>query len=508
MELLFLIARMNLFIWGIKMRAWKWNKQWMAVLLAVAVLLELPSVRLAEAAGTAVLDQESIVANGNIWVDAEHPLYQTFTPAVTGYLDAIHLNIAGSFGSPGALIIRIYKDSNLSTPLGSAQLAAMGTDWNAVDFSGTSIYLTKETMYRMVVTTEYAGGSGFGWYNSSTDTYTRGYCSVRDRDFTFKTYMVADHSLSPALSSVSSDQASLVADGTSQTTVNVQLKDAQGTAMTVGGETVAITATKGTISAVTDNGDGTYTATLTAPTTVGSATVSASVGGQAIASTASVQFVAGAPSAAQSTVESSAASLTADGVSQTTISVKLKDMYGNALTNGGAAVAIAATKGTVSTVTDNGNGTYTASLTAPSTVGSAVVSATVGGQPIVSTASVQFVVGAASAAASTVEAAAASLTADGTSQTTITVKLKDAQGNALTSGGSAVALAATNGNIGAVTDNGNGTYTAVLTASTTAGSAVVSATVGGQAIASTASVQFVPGRLLRLQVQSKRHPCP
>ncbi|KQN98845.1 hypothetical protein ASF12_18785 [Paenibacillus sp. Leaf72] len=475
------------------MKAWKWNKRWIAVFLAVVLLLELPSVRLAEAAGTAVLDQESLVVYGNIWVDAVNPRYQTFTPAVTGYLDAIHLNLSGSFGSPGALIISIYKEGNLSTPLGSAQLAATGSDWNAVDFSGTSIYLTKETMYRMVVTTEYAGGSGFGWYNSSTDTYTRGYSIASSRDFSFKTYMVPDYSLSPALSTVSSGQASLAADGTSQTTVSVQLKDAQGTAMTTGGETVAITATKGTVSAVTDNGDGTYSATLTAPTTTGSATVSATVGGQAIPSTASVQFVAGAPSASQSTVETSVATLTANGTSQTTISVKLKDVYGNALTSGGAAVTIAASKGTVSAVTDNGNGTYTASLTAPVTVGSATISATVGGQSITSTASVQFVAGAASTATSTVESADATLTADGVSQTTISVKLKDAQGNALTSGGAVVTIASTRGNVGSVTDNGDGTYSATLTASTTVGTATVSATVGGQSITSTVSVQFVAG---------------
>ncbi|MGG4145507.1 invasin domain 3-containing protein [Paenibacillus algorifonticola] len=475
------------------MKAWKWNKRWIAVFLAVVLLLELPSVRLAEAAGAAVLDQESLDVYGNIWVDAANPRIQTFTPSVTGYLDAIHLNIFDYFGTPGALRISIYKDSDLSTPLGSAQLASMWAGWNAVDFSGASVYLTKETMYRMVVTTEYAGGSGFGWYNSPTDTYTRGYSSASSRDFSFKTYMVADYSLSPALSSVSSAQASLAADGTSQTTVSVLLKDAQGTPVTVGGETVAISATNGTVSAVTDNGDGTYTATLTAPTTVGSAVVSASVGGQAIASTASVQFVAGAPSAVQSTVETSAASLTANGTSQTTISVKLKDAQGNALTSGGAGVTIAATKGTVSAVTDNGNGTYTASLTAPVTVGSATISATVGGQLITSTASVQFVAGAASTATSTVESADATLTADGVSQTTISVKLKDAQGNALTSGGAAVTIAATRGNVGSVTDNGDGTYSATLTASTTVGSSAVSATVGGQTITSTASVQFVAG---------------
>ncbi|NEN86876.1 Ig-like domain-containing protein, partial [Paenibacillus elgii] len=48
--------------------------------------------------------------------------------------------------------------------------------------------------------------------------------------------------------------------------------------------------TLGTVSAVTDNQNGTYTATLTAPTTVGTATISATVGGSAIASTASVQL--------------------------------------------------------------------------------------------------------------------------------------------------------------------------------------------------------------------------
>ncbi|WP_036694161.1 Ig-like domain-containing protein, partial [Paenibacillus tyrfis] len=73
----------------------------------------------------------------------------------------------------------------------------------------------------------------------------------------------------------------------------VKLKDAQGNALTSGGAAVAITSTLGTVSAVTDKQDGTYTATLTAPTTVGTATISATVGGSAIASTASVQFVPG-----------------------------------------------------------------------------------------------------------------------------------------------------------------------------------------------------------------------
>ncbi|MEI7028166.1 invasin domain 3-containing protein, partial [Paenibacillus sp. y28] len=298
---------------------------------------------------------------------------------------------------------------------------------------------------------------------------------------------------SAASSTVEVDAASLTADGTSQTTVTVKLKDAQGNALTSGGVTVGITSTLGTVSGVTDNNNGTYTATLTAPATAGAATVSATLGGTALASTAIVQFVPGAASAASSTVEVDDASLTADGTSQTTVTVKLKDAHGNALTTGGATVGITTTLGTVSGVTDNNNGTYTATLTAPATAGAATVSATLGGTALTSTAIVQFVPGAASAASSTVEVDAASLTADGTSQTTVTVKLKDAQGNALTSGGVTVGIATTSGTVSGVTDNNNGTYTATLTAPATAGAATVSATLGGTALTSTAIVQFVPG---------------
>ncbi|QMV44964.1 Ig-like domain-containing protein [Cohnella cholangitidis] len=49
-----------------------------------------------------------------------------------------------------------------------------------------------------------------------------------------------------------------------------------------GGATVGIASTLGTVSAVTDNNNGTYTATLTAPMTTGTATISATVGGSAI----------------------------------------------------------------------------------------------------------------------------------------------------------------------------------------------------------------------------------
>ncbi|KPV59609.1 hypothetical protein QJ48_09775, partial [Paenibacillus sp. A3] len=230
---------------------------------------------------------------------------------------------------------------------------------------------------------------------------------------------------SAATSTVEAGNVTLAADGASQTAVSVKLKDAQGHALTSGGAAVAITSTLGTVSAVTDNQNGTYIATLTAPTTVGTATISATVGGSAIASTASVQFVPGAPSAATSTVEAGNVTLAADGASQTTVSVKLKDAQGHALTSGGAAVAITSTLGTVGAVTDNQNGTYTATLTAPTTVGTAMISATVGGSAIAQTASVQFLHGQVSVSRSTVAASDLVVRADGSSKASIFVKLKD-----------------------------------------------------------------------------------
>ncbi|MBA9084868.1 acyl-CoA hydrolase [Fontibacillus solani] len=469
------------------------SKSWMAVILVFAMILGLSFGGNVIAASSPVVDQAQELSSGNVYVNADLQRYQTFTPAISGNLSKIDLKIFDSFGSIGYTQVKLYKESDLSTPIATVQHTWYGPGWVSFDFSGDSPYLIRETMYRMVVSTENGGTAGFGWYSISGNVYPRGYSPAQGYDFAFRTYMIPDYSLSLRESEVSSAHSSLVANGTSQTTVSVQLKDAQGNALTSGGEAVGISSTLGTVGPVTDHNNGTYTATLTAPTTVGTATISASVGGNAIGGTSSVQFVPGAPSGATSTIAVANGSLVANGTSQTTITVKLKDAQGNALTSGGASVVISSTLGTASAVTDNNNGTYTATLTAPTTVGTATISASVGGNAIGGTSSVQFVPGAPSGATSTIAVANGSLTANGTSQTTITVKLKDAHGNALTSGGAAVVVSSTLGTVSAVTDNNNGTYTATLTAPTTVGTATISASVGGNPIASTSSVQFVAG---------------
>ncbi len=101
--------------------------------------------------------------------------------------------------------------------------------------------------------------------------------------------------------------------------------------------------------------------------------------------------------------------------------------------------------------------------------------------------------GVASAATSTITAAPTSIIADGTSASTITIQLKDANGNNLTKGGDAVTLATTAGTLTAVTDHSNGTYTATLTSSTTLETATITGTVNAVAIVDDATVTFIVG---------------
>ena len=126
--------------------------------------------------------------------------------------------------------------------------------------------------------------------------------------------------------------------------------------------------------------------------------------------------------------------------SNSTITVQLNDSNGNNLTAGGDTVTLATTLGTLSGVTDNTNGTYTATLTSATTPGTATVTGTVNAATITDNAIVSFTTGAASPTTSLITAAPSSITADGTSTSSITVQIKDANGNELAAGGDSVTL--------------------------------------------------------------------
>jgi adhesin/invasin len=149
--------------------------------------------------------------------------------------------------------------------------------------------------------------------------------------------------------------------GGKQTTITVQAKSANGQPLTVGGDTVTLTTTRGGLSAVTDNGNGTYTASLTSRIKMGKAIVSGTIDGQQIASTATVRFTAAAPAAGRTQI--SAGRVNVSQASGTTrIIVDTQDRFGNDIAKGGAKVKLRTTAGKLRRVRDLRNGNYTATL--------------------------------------------------------------------------------------------------------------------------------------------------
>jgi alpha-tubulin suppressor-like RCC1 family protein len=126
------------------------------------------------------------------------------------------------------------------------------------------------------------------------------------------------------------------------------------------------------------------------------------------------------------------------------------------------------------TSTDSGNGSYYASCSGTPTL------SLCGYVPVV-----------ASPVTSEISVNQPQVSADGTSVSVITIKLKDASGNYLTTSGGNVSVFTTLGTLGTVVDNNNGTYTVLLTSSTTVGNAVITYSVNGTTATNSTSVNMV-----------------
>lgn len=212
--------------------------------------------------------------------------------------------------------------------------------------------------------------------------------------------------------------------------------------------------------------------------------------------------------AAQSTISPATARKAADGASTQVITVRARDVQGSNLTGGGATVLLLATAGTMGSTTDAGDGTYTATWTAPGVVGAgfATVTATLNGAAVGTAVgasecriTLAAAAGPADAAHSVISPAAATSPADGTSTQVITVQARDADGVDRATGGDAVAFSATAGRMGAVTDGGDGTYSALWIAPASAGGGVATVTatldrrrVGTAAGASSCVITLTP----------------
>jgi hypothetical protein len=292
---------------------------------------------------------------------------------------------------------------------------------------------------------------------------------------------------SAATSSLVAGSPTVTADGTSTTTLTVTVEDAHGNAVAGTAVTLSGSGSSNTFGAVsgTTNANGVFSTTL-ASTLVQNETITATEG--SIQEQTSVSFVAGA-SAATSNIVASAPTVTADGVSTTTLTVTVEDALGHAEAN--TAVTLSASGasnnfGAISGAT-NSSGVFTTTL-ASTLAQNETITATEGSTQ--EHTSVSFVAGAASATTSSIVASPSTVTANGTSTTTLTVTVEDAHGNA--EAGTAVTLSGSGSSntFGAVsgTTNANGMFTTTL-ASTLVQKETITATEGS--IQEHTSVSFL-----------------
>lgn len=97
---------------------------------------------------------------------------------------------------------------------------------------------------------------------------------------------------------------------------------------------------------------------------------------------------------------------------------------------------------------------------------------------------------AASPVTSVISVSQALISANGLSTSTITIRLKDASGNNLLTSGGTVTINSSAGVVGIVTDNNDGTYTAILTSGSEPATALISFSVNGTSASNTTNVIF------------------
>jgi adhesin/invasin len=320
---------------------------------------------------------------------------------------------------------------------------------------------------------------------------------------TSTTFTITVGPASGATTTITANPTSVPANGTSGSEITVEVFDAQGNPRTAGGDNVQLSTTAGSIGPVTHQGNGIYTATLTSPSTPGSATITGTVGGAPIADNATVTFTE--PPAVATALEfvQQPSDTQAGSSISPSVTVRAVDDDGDLVASFSSSITIAignnpaggTLSGTTSAPAVNGVATFS-NLSINRTGTGYTLTASASGLSSATSSAFAVTPGPPSGATSTIDATPTSVAANGIDSSTITVVLRDALGNPLTTGGATVVLSPSGGTLGPVTDQGNGTYTATLTA-TSPGSITVNGSVNSSPIADSAVVTFtaVPTRL-------------
>ena len=339
--------------------------------------------------------------------------------------------------------------------------------------------------------TDYTGIATVTYYapdNAGTATVTAKAFGSTSGNSIIEIYAEDVHSIT-----VNSGSSSIVANGTSNTAIMANVRDANGNNVEDGTE-VTFTTTAGDIdnpddvitdtqvSVTTKTTNGVATAILTSPTNLGTATITATVGG--VSDSTSVNFIPGAVDTINLTASPN--NLTADGVSTSTIRAVVIDANDNPV--GGETISFLVTTGTGTlsdaTAITNSSGIATVTYTSSETAGTETINAASTNE---TTDDVDIELVTASIGSVSISAGAESIKADGVSQTVISATVLDVNGDNVVNGTN-VTFTTTAGdidNINAGTQStvtaptANGVATATLTSSVIAGPATIRATAGG-----------------------------
>jgi autotransporter-associated beta strand protein len=283
----------------------------------------------------------------------------------------------------------------------------------------------------------------------------------------------------------------------------MQSRDMHGVNLTSGGSTVAFATTAGTLGSTADNGDGTYQATLTAPTTISSATVTAKLGGTAIATigtatnfpSLTVIFTNGPVSASVSTAVANPTTVAADGKTTSTITVTALDYANHPLAGQTVKLNVSGSGNTVSTPAQTGvNGQTTATI-ASTVAETKTITVTIGTTQINAQPTVTFTaLGVSSFNSTAVASPNSGLVANGIATSTITVTAIDGNGNPMPAQTVTLSVSGSGNTLTqpSPTTDANGKITATLQ-STVAQTKTITVNIAGTVINAQPTVTFVPG---------------
>jgi adhesin/invasin len=378
------------------------------------------------------------------------------------------------YGTPSSLSVAVSPSSITADGASTALATVTVSDGGGNGVPGQTITLHRTDTGAAIDPMSDNGDGTYTFMVHSSKTAQTETLSAGDASYKLTGITTLTEVAGPATTvTVSPSPASATADGTSTVPFTATVTDVNGNP--ISGEQVTMSSTGGiAMSAVAaGSSTGTYTSTATATTKAGSYTVTATdstVPAHVLTGTATLKLVPGAPT--HLSVSPGAVSVVADGHSTTPFTVQMEDanangVYGEQLTVGG-------TSDMGSAVVDNGDGSYTVTLTASKTAQVETVTVTDAAHPAL-TGSIRVTENPGPASKVTVTTATPTISTDQTDGVPFAATVTDVNGNAVPA--DTLTFAGTGGlGFGGTTINGDGTYTAIATPATTSGSKTVTVT--------------------------------